>query len=81
MQEYSCQSDSHGTLSRIDLCLVSSDMLNMVAGIKYLPRTLSIVQPFIFDSGSCPGHTLFISGVKTELIVVGRPCYGRPEYG
>lgn len=49
VQEYSCQSDSHGTLSRIDLCLVSSDILHLVAGIKYLPRVMSDQSPLMVD--------------------------------
>lgn len=49
VREYSCQSDSHDTLSRIDLCLVSSDILHLIAGIKYLPRALSDHSPLMVD--------------------------------
>lgn len=49
IREYSCQSDTHNTLSRIDLCLVSSDLLSLVTSIKYLPRAMSDHSPLMVD--------------------------------
>lgn len=48
-REYSCQSESHGTLSHIDLCLVSSDLLAPITGVKYLPRAVSDHSPLMVD--------------------------------
>lgn len=39
-KEYSCKSDSHGTLSHIDLGLLSPDLLSMVSDVRYLPRAV-----------------------------------------
>lgn len=48
-RKYSCQTDSYGTLSRIDLCLLYSDMCDMVSDVKYLPRAVFDHSPLLVD--------------------------------
>lgn len=43
--EYSCHSETHKTLSRIDLCLLSSELLSCVLDVKYLPKIVSDTLP------------------------------------
>lgn len=41
VREYSCHSETHKTLSRIDLVLSSVDELPYLSGVRYLPRAIS----------------------------------------
>lgn len=46
-KEYSCFSSTFNTLSRIDLCFVSRDLLPRVVDAQYLPRAISDHSPML----------------------------------
>lgn len=45
VRAYSCHSETHRTLTRIDMLLSSIDGLPIISGVRYLPRALSDHSP------------------------------------
>lgn len=45
VRTYSCHSETHKTLTRIDMLLSSMDGLQIISGVRYLPRALSDHSP------------------------------------
>lgn len=45
VREYSCHSETHKTLSRIDFLLSMADGLPFISNIRYLPRAISDHSP------------------------------------
>lgn len=54
-KQFSCFSKTHGSLSRIGLCVGSPQLLAMVTRVEYFPRGVSDHSPLLAHLASRPG--------------------------